>query len=124
MSLDSENTEVAYCLDRLFATIEKTQRDAQGKVGASVRDRFYSSASTTPRSVFPHLLKAYQHHVTKLTEGQRINYEKLVQQIMSNIQEFPAHLGMAEQGLYTIGYYHQMQAFYTKKTEADRKETP
>ena len=30
---------------------------------------------------------------------------------------FPGHLTLEEQGLFAIGYYHQRQAFFTKKTE-------
>ncbi|MFA5206354.1 MAG: type I-C CRISPR-associated protein Cas8c/Csd1, partial [Lentisphaeria bacterium] len=47
----------------------------------------------------------------------RINYEKLIGEIMSEIGDFPAHLPLADQGRFAIGYYHQKQDFFTKKSE-------
>ncbi len=117
MSLDTERKDPAYRLGRLFAALEKTQVDALGKVGASIRDRFYSSASATPCSVFPRLLRTYQHHLAKLEGGRRVNREKLVQEVVDPLEDFPAHLNLAEQGLFAIGYYHQTRDFYTKKDD-------
>ena len=117
MSLDEERKDPAYRAGRLFAVLEKTQKDALGDVGATVRDRFYSSASATPRSVFPRLLRTYQHHLSKLQPGAKINREKLMQQILDTLENFPAHLNLSEQGLFALGYYHQTRAFYTSKKE-------
>jgi CRISPR-associated protein Csd1 len=36
---------------------------------------------------------------------------------MSGLQDFPAHLSLADQGCFAIGYYHQTQDFFTRKTE-------
>ncbi len=115
MSLDIERSDPAYRLGRLFAALEKTQKDALGDVGASIRDRFYSSASATPGSVFPRVLRTYQHHLAKLEGGRKVNREKLVQEILDPLSDFPAHLDLTEQGLFALGYYHQTRAFYTKK---------
>lgn len=123
MSLDLERTDPAYRLGRLFAVLEKTQKDALGDVGASIRDRFYSSASATPRSVFPRLLRTYQHHLAKLRKKEpkfaRYN-DGLLQGIVDPLVHFPAHLDLSEQGLFAIGYYHQTRDLYTKKdTDSD-----
>jgi CRISPR-associated protein Csd1 len=122
MSLDIERSDPAYRLGRLFAALEKTQGDALGNLNASIRDRFYSSASSTPRSVFPRLLRTYQHHLGKLEGGRKVNREKLVQEIVGPLANFPAHLNLADQGLFAIGYYHQMQKFYQKKEVVDQTE--
>ena len=45
-----------------------------------------------------------------------MNREKLLQEIISPIAGFPAHLDLADQGMFAIGYYHQTSDFYTKKT--------
>jgi len=37
-------------------------------------------------------------------------------QIMDGIGDFPTHLKLEDQGRFAIGYYHQMQDFYTKKS--------
>ncbi len=119
MSLDVERLDPAYRLGRLFATLEKTQSDSLGTLNASIRDRFYSSASATPRSVFPRLLRTYQHHLGKLSGGFKVNREKLVQEILDPLEDFPAHLNLTEQGLFALGYYHQNRFFYTKKVDTN-----
>ncbi len=116
MSLNIERKDPAYRLGRLFAALEKTQLDALGgRLNATIRDRFYSSASATPRTVFPRLLRTYQHHLAKLEGGFKVNREKLAQEIMAPLEDFPAHLTLGEQGLFALGYYHQTRDFYTKK---------
>lgn len=118
MSLDKERLDPAYRLGRLFAALEKTQLDGLGeKLNATIRDRFYSSASATPGSVFPRLLRTYQHHLAKMEGGLKVNREKLVQEIMDPLVSFPAHLNLADQGLFAIGYYHQTRSFYQKKED-------
>lgn len=115
--LDINNTDPAYLLGRLFATLEKTQEDALGNLNAGIRDRFYSSASATPAAVFPRLLRTYQHHLSGLTGGAKVNRERLVQEIMAFISAsgFPNQLSLINQGVFAIGYYHQRKDFFTKK---------
>ncbi|HQB12000.1 MAG: CRISPR-associated protein (Cas_Csd1) [Candidatus Omnitrophica bacterium ADurb.Bin292] len=115
MSLDPGRKDPAYRIGRLFSALEKTQTDALGEVGSSIKDRFYSAASAMPRSVFPRLLRLYSHHLGKLSVGMRVNREKLVQEIMCEIHEFPGHMNLSDQGLFAIGYYHQMCDFYRGK---------
>ncbi len=113
MSLDTSRPDPAYRLGRLFGALEMTQHDALPGVKAGIRDRFYGAASAQPGSVFPRLLRTYQHHLAKLERG-RVNREKLVQEILDPLQDFPTHLDLAGQGLFALGYYHQKQAFYSK----------
>lgn len=117
MSLDAERPDPAYRLGRLFAALEKTQKDALGEnLNRTIRSTYYSSASANPGSVFPRLLRTYQHHLAKLEGGHRVNRERLVQAILAPVEAFPTHLSLAEQGVFAIGYYHQAEHFYTKKT--------
>jgi CRISPR-associated protein Csd1 len=124
MTLEPERPDPAYRLGRLFAALEKTQIDALGTgLSATVRDRFYSSASATPRSVFPRLLRTYQHHLAKLEGGHKVNREKLVQEILDPLVDFPANLDLAGQGLFALGYYHQTRSFYTRKETSARPDS-
>lgn len=116
MGLDSNRKEAAYRLGRLFAVLEKTQQDALGEVGATIRDRFYSAASATPGAVFPRLLRTYQHHLAKMDRG-KVGREKLVREIFEPLTGFPAHMNLTDQGLFAIGYYHQMRDLWTSKYE-------
>ncbi|MBN1227938.1 MAG: type I-C CRISPR-associated protein Cas8c/Csd1 [Deltaproteobacteria bacterium] len=118
MSLDTESTNIAYCLGRLFSVLEKAQQDAIPGAKATIKDRYYGSASATPRTVFPQLLRLAQHHIQKAEYGH--NTDKKIEEIMQRVQEFPAHLSLDDQGLFAIGYYHQRQALYIKT--AKKKE--
>jgi len=113
MALDRENKNVAYLLGRLFAVLERAQQDAIPGVNTTIKDRFYGSASATPRIVFPQLLRLAQHYVEKADYG-RVR-DKQIEEILGDIREFPAHLGLDQQALFAIGYYHQRQDFFTKK---------
>ncbi len=123
MSLDANRTEPAYLLGRLFAALEKTQEDALPSINATIRDRFYSAVSATPGSVFPRLLRTYQHHLTKAAsengQGYKVNREKLIQEITDKLTGMPAHLALEGQGLFAIGYYHQRQDFFSKKDKPE-----
>jgi CRISPR-associated protein Csd1 len=115
--LDITNTDPAYLLGRLFAALEKTQEDALGSVNAGLRDKFYSSASATPASVFPRILRTYQHWLAKLNGGGKVNRDRLVQDILANLDAsgFPNQFSLKKQGVFAIGYYHQRKEFFTKK---------
>ena len=115
--LDLENNNIGYRLGRLFAALEKIQGEAQNSLNATIRDRFYGAASGTPVTVFGNLMRLKNHHLAKLETRRRIHFERLLGEIMEAVLDFPAHLALADQGRFAIGYYHQMQAFFTKKTE-------
>jgi CRISPR-associated protein Csd1 len=125
VALDRDHLDEAYQLGRLFAAQEKTQEDAaETKLNSTIKDRFFGSAGAMPASVLPRLLRLHQHHLNKLAnEGLRISREKLVGEICGRIHRFPSHLPLEKQGLFYIGYYHQRQDFFTKKTENDKETT-
>jgi CRISPR-associated protein Csd1 len=115
MSLDLENTNIGYRLGRLFATLEKIQEEANPGINATIRDRFYGSASATPVAACPHLMKLKNHHLSKLeNRGRAVNLEKRIGEIIDGVQDFPAHLSLADQGRFAVGYYHQRQAFFAR----------
>ena len=115
MSLDTETKEVAYLLGRLFAVLEKAQKDAIPGANSTIKDRFYGAASSTPASVFPRLLRLAQHHIEKAEYGHVS--DRRIAEIMENIANFPAHLNMKQQGLFAIAYYHQRNELYKTKPQ-------
>ncbi len=116
MSLDKNNGNAGYRLGRLFAVLEKIQEEASPGINATIRDRFYGSASSTPGTVFPHLMKLKNHHLAKLeNRGRAINLEKIIGEIVEDITNFPGHLSLNDQGRFAVGYYHQRQDFFKKK---------
>ena len=123
MSLDEDNPRPAYRMGRLFAVLERIQERASPNLNATIRDRFYGAASSTPGTVFPTLLKLKNHHIAKLeNKGEAVNLEKLVGEIMSGIDEFPFQLTLQDQGRFAIGYYHQRQTMFGKSDNHEKGE--
>jgi CRISPR-associated protein Csd1 len=140
--LDTTNTDAAYCCGRAFALLEKTQTDStkkwkgpddeedngKGKANDSaegpnrtIKDSYFSSASTTPALVFPLLFRLYQHHLAKLKQlnmGLSIRREQDMGEVMCKLNNcFPRLLSLEDQGKFVLGYFHQRQDLYTSKKD-------
>lgn len=119
VSLNKDSKNIGYRLGRLFAVLERAQRDALGDVNATIKDRFYAAASATPRSVFPRLLRLAQHHIAKAEYGyvSDIRLSEIMEGIDFEDPEnpVPAHLDLDNQAMFALGYYHQRNEFYRKK---------
>ena len=115
--LDLSNTNSAYRLGRLFAALEKIQEEASPRLNATIRDRYYGAASSTPVAVFTTLLRLKNAHLKKLSIGRVIWFEKLLGEILGSVTDFQKHLSLSDQGRFALGYYHQRQDFFTKKSD-------
>lgn len=119
VALDHSNANSGYRLGRLFAVLEKIQEEASPGINATIRERFYGAAASTPVTVLPNLMKLKNHHLAKLENpGRKVNLERLISEILEGVSDFPSHLNLADQGRFAIGYYHQRQALFSKSTEA------
>ncbi|WP_289051641.1 type I-C CRISPR-associated protein Cas8c/Csd1 [uncultured Psychrobacter sp.] len=121
---DKDRNDIGYVLGALFAVLEKIQEETSesGKINATIRDRYYGSASSTPVTVFGILLKLSQHHLSKIRKrnmDRSINLNKQLSEILEKIDTFPSHLNMEQQGLFAIGYYHRRQEFFNPKKNQD-----
>lgn len=115
MSLDRNRQDIGYVLGRLFAVLEKTQAEANPGLNATIADRYFGSASSTPIAVFGTLMRLLPHHLNKLEfEGRAIQLQWEIRQILEHCQKFPNHLNLEQQGLFSIGYYHETQFLFTK----------
>ncbi len=100
----------AYYCGRLLAVLEATQRTAIGSVNASLTDRYYGAASSTPANAFPSLMRGARSHLAKLRKtmpGACKALEDRVEEITVNLSTFPKTLNLQQQGLFALGYYHQ-----------------
>jgi CRISPR-associated protein Csd1 len=117
VALDTANADPAYRLGRLFAALERAQETASPGLNATIRDRYYGAASSTPITVFPRLLDLKNHHIAKIdSPNARAWLERLIGEIVDGIPKIPAHLSLIQQGDFAIGYYHQRQDFFRKHT--------
>lgn len=116
VALDTERRDPAYVTGRLFALLEKIQSDsAEGELNATIKDRYFSAASSTPGVIFPRLMRLSQHHLAKMETGQKIYYERQLGEAMNKLDGFARHFRLEDQGLFAVGYFHQRQDLYTSK---------
>jgi CRISPR-associated protein Csd1 len=121
VSLNPDSSNIPYTLGRMFSVLEAIQSAANPGINATIKDKYFNSASTIPATVFPVLLNLAQKHLRKLKSsntGLVIFYEKQLSELAETIGDtFPARLNLPQQGSFQLGYYHQTAARYQKKEE-------
>jgi CRISPR-associated protein Csd1 len=123
MALDPDNRETGYRLGRLFAVLEKLQADAINSPNATIVDRYFGAACATPAVVFPRLMKLAQHHASKSARGRW--FQQQIQDVVAGLDAanaFPSTLPLEQQGLFSVGYYHQRADLWTSKKNDDTAE--
>lgn len=118
VSLNEQSTNIPYTLGRLFSVYEALQEKANPGINATIKDKYFNAAASTPATVFPILNNLAQKHLRKLENGQQVYFNRLIGQIKNILpEELPTRLTLPEQGSFDIGYYHQAQKRYEKKEE-------
>jgi len=115
VALDRDETNVGYRLGRLFALLDYAQYLSVGSVNAGVKEKFFASASSTPRRIFPSLLRMSQNHLSDARKDKetrdRANHADLeIKQVMDGLDAhtpFPSTLTLDDQGRFIVGFYHQ-----------------
>ena len=126
VSLNPQNADPGYLLGRLFACFEYAQRQALGKVNATICDKYYGAAMTRPLSVWSTLDRgAKQHHLPRLRKDRPKAY-RYIDDAIGQIYECVTPealsvptLAMESQALFALGYHHQKNAFYTKAASSE-----
>ena len=120
VELNEQTTYLPYRLGRLFAVMEKIQKEANPNINTTIKDRYFNSACATPALVFPTLVNLAQKHLNKIGGGASVYYEKMMTELYSSInQSYPVRMSLQDQGIFQIGYYHQRQKLYMKKEDKD-----
>ncbi len=124
---DSTNADPAYNCGRLLYQLERIQYLAlEREANATVVDRYYGGASTTPRTIFPPLLRmAKQAHLPAVRRGKYsrayFGLQDRLGEIMTHIgAEFPQTFNMRQQGSFALGYYSE-RARVRREQEERRK---
>ncbi len=124
--LDASSQNPAYLCGRLLAVLESLQYAALGEVGANVTDRFYGTASSAPASVFGVLLRRARAHLEKLRKekkGAHIALDARLREVAQQLTSFPKALTWEEQGLFSLGYYHQRAEDFRAAKERRQDES-
>ena len=115
VALDPNHPDPAYQLGRLFAMLELAQRGALGRnINATIKDQYFTAASSMPARVFPVLLRNSAHHLSKMRKtgsgGWATTIEKTIREIYSSLApQLPRSFNLESQGLFMAGYYHQSE---------------
>lgn len=119
VALDENDTNPAYRLGRWFAELEAIQKHALPGLNATIRDRFYGSASSAPARTFPVLIRNAMNHLAGLRkDGKAGGHEKRLEAIIAGVEHgLPRSLRIEDQARFAIGYYHQRADRFTKSTD-------
>lgn len=109
----------AYLLGVLFSNLEKIQNTANPGIKSTIRDRYFTAASSTPSRVFPILIDLAQNHIKKIPNvGAKVNCQKMLTETMSKLgDKFPNRLKLDEKGMFQLGYYQRTQERFTGKED-------
>lgn len=109
----------AYLLGVLFSNLEEIQNTANPGIKSTIRDRYFTAASSTPSRVFPILIDLAQNHIKKIPNvGAKVNCQKMLTETMSKLgDKFPNRLKLDEKGMFQLGYYQRTQERFTGKED-------
>lgn len=128
LTVDTDDS--AYNCGRLLAILAAAQDKAhEYKLeGAGVAERYFGTASVSPASVFPLLLRLNRHHLNKIGKSERFGrHERFIQRQMEDIlvlfkpekpgapPTFPRKLDLQSQGRFAIGFYQQKAADHASR---------
>lgn len=136
-SLTADTEDAAYNCGRLLAILAATQDKAhEFKLeGPGVAERYFGTASVSPASVFPLLLRLNRHHLNKISKSDRFGgHERFIQAQIESVLVlfkpeqpgkppiFPRTLDLQSQGRFALGFYQQTAADAAAR-QANKKDT-
>lgn len=142
--LTASTDDAAYNCGRLLAILGASQEKAMNadskpgedwkKANATITDRYFGTASVSPGSVFPLLLRLNRHHLNKIAKSERFGgHERFIQEQIQGVcalfkaakpglpPVFPRTLDLQAQGRFALGFYQQMAADAAARQNANRK---
>lgn len=126
MEGNKNSTNIPYTLGRLFSVYEQIQERAYPNINASIKDKYFNSASCTPAAIMPTIGNLAQKHlrvIRRSSPGAAVYFEKMLGEYSGIIgQSYPTRLSLAEQGAFQLGYYFENQERYTPKANKKVEE--
>ena len=133
--LTADTEDPAYNCGRLLAILSAAQDKAHDfkLEGAGVAERYFGTASVSPSSVVPLLLRLNRHHLNKIRKSERFGgHERFISEQIQGVLTlfkpatpgappmFPRTLNLQAQGRFALGFYQQMAADAAAR-QANRK---
>lgn len=128
-TLIADTDDAAYNCGRLLSVLNETQKKAHEYQlkGATVVEKFFGTASTSPSYVYPYLLKLNRHHLQKIRKSPKYSggerfLEEAICDILARLGQteamrlvkapptFPRTLDLQAQGRFALGFYQQTAA--------------
>lgn len=129
-TLTSDTEDPAYNCGRLLAILADTQAKALNadsskgddwkSANATITDRYFGTASVSPSSVLPLLIRLNRHHLNKIRKSERYaGHERFIQEQIEAVlvlfkparpglpPSFPRTLDLQGQGRFALGFYQQ-----------------
>ena len=125
VELNEDCNYIPYLLGRAFSLMEGIQEIANPDINATIKDKYFTSASATPDIIFPILINLSQKHIKKIkgkNTGLAVVMERSLNGILARItSDYPKHLSLHDQGIFQLGYYHQREKRFEKKEALDNE---
>lgn len=141
--LTADTDDAAYNCGRLLSVFNETQKKAHeyGLKGATVAEKYFGTASTSPAYVFPYLVKLNRHHLQKIGKsakyagGERF-LEETIFTILARLGQteemrrnkippaLPRTLDLQAQGRFALGFYQQMAADHAARQPKIKTNNP
>lgn len=119
MSLNPNNKDLGYTLGRLFRVIEALQKKAMPNAN-HIRQSYLKNAQTNPEGAYPTIINKCDHYIKLVgreNKGLSIYYEKLIQNLVQEIDNFPVRLSPKQKAEWILGYYQETEEIFSKKND-------
>lgn len=137
--LTADTVDPAYNCGRLLAILAAAQDKAhEFKLeGPGVAERYFGTASVSPASVFPLLLRLNRHHLNKIGKSEKYGgHERFILRQIEGVlvrfkaeepdapPTFPRTLDLQSQGRFAIGFYQQSAADHAARQTKNKNDNP
>ena len=125
MALDSERDDRSYLYGRLLAVADcmEFRTFDSGDPRETNAKRYMTEFSHHPFRTWRIIEERARIYLRKLNIPERIQYEKLLQEICAKFKAGEFEKNTPLDGLYLLGYNHQMYEFYNRKKTEKEEET-
>ena len=138
-SLTADTEDAAYNCGRFLAILAATQDKAHDYKleGPGVAERYFGTASVSPSSVFPLLIRLNRHHLNKISKSERFGgHERFIKEQIEAVlvlfkptrpglpPSFPRTLDLQAQGRFALGFYQQHAADAAARQANRKDQTP
>ncbi len=125
MALDKEYSNIGYLLGRMLAIVEYAQTLSKRTQTYTIKDQLYTTLSTAPLVFFNRVMSLSVVYFRSVQSPATRRY--LILQFSNVIEKIicdgiPPRLSTEDQGRFALGYHHQNQELFRRKSEHDSKE--